>query len=404
MNENKNVPELRFSGFEGDWQNLLLGQVAKFSKGKGISKSDISENGCHECIRYGELYTDYGEKIEHIISSTNLEAKELVFSEKSDVIIPASGETAIDIATASCVLRDNVALGGDLNIIKHHQDGVFLAYYLNNKKKLDIAKFAQGNSVVHLYSSQLRLLMLNLPALSEQQKISDFLSAVDKKIEQLTEKHRLLTQYKKGVMQQIFSQQIRFKDDVGNEYPEWEEKRLGKVGIIVGGGTPETSQSSYWGGDILWFTPTEIKQKYISKSIRTLSEEGLKKSSAKLLPVGSLLLTTRATIADVSIAIKECTTNQGFQSIIVNDQNDNEFLYYWILNNRKKFIRKASGSTFPEISKQEVEKIEGVFPQKEEQQKIADFLTAIDNKIDQAWSKLEQTKAFKKGLLQTMFV
>ncbi|WP_162143072.1 restriction endonuclease subunit S, partial [Pedobacter glucosidilyticus] len=116
-----------------------MGEVAKFSKGKGISKSDITEDGMNDCIRYGELYTYYGEVIKEIKSKTNLQKSLLVLSEDNDVIIPASGESKIDIATASCVLKSGVALGSDLNIIKTDNDGVFLSYYLNSKKKMEIA-------------------------------------------------------------------------------------------------------------------------------------------------------------------------------------------------------------------------------------------------------------------------
>ncbi|MBP1673724.1 MAG: Type restriction-modification system, specificity subunit [Bacteroidetes bacterium] len=152
MEKQKNSPQLRFPGFEGEWERKRLGEVAQFSKGKGISKSDIVENGQTECIRYGELYTHYGEVINDILSKTNIETKYLVLSEVNDVIIPASGETQIDIATASCVLKPNIALGGDLNIIKSQNNGVFLSYYLNNKMKTEIANLAQGVSVVHHFN------------------------------------------------------------------------------------------------------------------------------------------------------------------------------------------------------------------------------------------------------------
>lgn len=185
------VPALRFKDDAGrdfpDWEVKLLGKIATFSKGKGISKGDIDENGVTLCIRYGELYTEYGETIRDVKSKTNVDVKTLVLSEANDVIIPASGETQIDIATASCVQVSGVALGGDLNIIKSQENGVFLTYYLNSQKKLDIAKLAQGNSVVHLYSSQLKSLNLKLPAKSEQTKIANFLTAVDEKITQLNQ-------------------------------------------------------------------------------------------------------------------------------------------------------------------------------------------------------------------------
>ena len=170
---------------------------------------------------------------------------ESVVSQANDVIIPASGETQLDITTASCVLREGIILGGDLNIIRTANSGVFLSYYLNNKGRYDIARLSQGSSVVHLYSKQLSRLKINFPALPEQQKIASFLTAVDDKITQLTKKKALLEQYKKGVMQRIFSQEIRFRDDEGGDYPEWEKKELKSVASFFSGGTPSSSNSSY---------------------------------------------------------------------------------------------------------------------------------------------------------------
>lgn len=201
------VPKYRFREFEkdGEWLEKKLGETATFLKGKGISKSDIVENGILPCIRYGELYTYYNETIDIIKSYTNLNVDELVLSEANDVIIPASGETQIDIATASCVLRSGVALGGDLNIIRSEFDGVFLAYYLNSAKKSDIAKLAQGISVVHLYPSQLQTLSISYPKNpKEQQKIASCLSSLDALITAQAEKIEQLKLHKKGLMQGLF--------------------------------------------------------------------------------------------------------------------------------------------------------------------------------------------------------
>ena len=227
--KNLNVPNLRFPGFEGEWYITRLGDVATFSKGKGISKSEIIEKGITECIRYGELYTHYGEIINEIKSSTNVEESALVLSEANDVIIPASGETTIDIATACCVLKSGVALGGDLNIIKTKNNGVFLSYYLNSKKKMEIANLAQGISVVHLYSSQLASLSLNLPELEEQNRISTFLTLVSERIQTQSKIIQRLESLMQGLRERLFRRQIRFKDKTGNDFTDWEEKKLAEV-------------------------------------------------------------------------------------------------------------------------------------------------------------------------------
>ena len=198
--------EIRFKDECGkdypEWEEKLLGDFSNFSKGKGISKSDIVSDGAVKCIRYGELYTHYGTTISHVVSSTDIPLSQLKLSNINDVIIPSSGETALDIATVACLRVDGVALGGDINILRCQQNGVFLAYYLNYKKP-NIARLAQGISVIHLYVSQLRLLKLSIPSKEEQQKIADFLSAIDKKIDLVTGQLEQARTFKKGLLQQM---------------------------------------------------------------------------------------------------------------------------------------------------------------------------------------------------------
>lgn len=197
---------------------------------------------------------------------------------------------------------------------------------------------------------------------------------------------------------------LRFKDDRGEEYPKWEFKTLGEVGEVIGGGTPDTNDPKLWSGSIIWFTPVEINEKYSSRSIRKISMKGLKQSSAKILPAGAVLLTTRATIGKVTITTNECTTNQGFQSFVVNGSNfSNEFLYYWLTKNVNEFIRRANGSTYLEVSGKTIKKIVYSVPTLIEQQKIADFLSSIDTRIEQLEKKKSLLEQHKKGLMQKLF-
>ena len=179
-----NVPTLRFPEYSDKWLECELQDIADLSKGAGISKDQLSETG-ESCILYGELYTKYkSEVISNVVSKTDIESTNLVRSKANDVIIPSSGETAIDISTARCVPYDNILLGGDLNIIRlKNQDGRFFSYQLNGVRKLDIAQIAQGVSVVHLYGESLKRLKVRYPSKSEQEKISSLLSVLDERIE-----------------------------------------------------------------------------------------------------------------------------------------------------------------------------------------------------------------------------
>ena len=175
---------MRFPEFSGEWIESKLGDIADFSKGAGISKDQRSEEG-NPCILYGELYTRYkSEVITNVFSKTALPDSELVKSKANDIIIPASGETAEDIATARCVPSDNILLGGDLNIIRlHEQDGKFFSYQLNGVRKYDIATVAQGVSVVHLHAGDLKGITVKYPShIAEQEKISQILGLIDDRI------------------------------------------------------------------------------------------------------------------------------------------------------------------------------------------------------------------------------
>lgn len=177
------VPPLRFPEFSGEWEETTLGKNSEITKGSGISKDQLSEQGS-PCILYGELYTKYNSEVIGVVySRTELESSSLVKSKANDVIIPCSGETAIDISTARCVPFNNILLGGDLNIIRlKHDDGGFFAYQLNGARKKDIARVAQGVSVVHLYGENLKHIRVYHPVIEEQKKITRLLSLIDERI------------------------------------------------------------------------------------------------------------------------------------------------------------------------------------------------------------------------------
>ncbi len=187
---------------------------------------------------------------------------------------------------------------------------------------------------------------------------------------------------------------LRFPEFSG----EWNKYTINDLATVVGGGTPDTTVKSYWGGDIQWFTPSEIgKNKYVDFSKRTITRDGLDNSSAKLLPLHTILLSSRATVGECSIASNECTTNQGFQSLIAKQCNI-DFLYYLIQTKKKDLIRNACGSTFLEISANEIRKIKVAVPVQNEQEQIAKLLSLIDERIATQNKIIEKLQSLIKGL------
>lgn len=180
---------------------------------------------------------------------------------------------------------------------------------------------------------------------------------------------------------------------------EWMPKTINDLATVLGGGTPDTTIKSYWDGNIQWFTPSEIgKSKYVSLSSRTITEDGLNNSSTKLLPSYTILLSSRATVGECSITLHECATNQGFQSLIAKNC-DIDFLYYLIQTKKKDLIRKACGSTFLEISANEVRKIRTNVPSNTEQKKIGALLSLIDKRIETQNKIIEDLRLLRDAIM-----
>ena len=185
----------------------------------------------------------------------------------------------------------------------------------------------------------------------------------------------------------------------------WEEKRLDELGEVVGGGTPASGNKDYWGGNVSWVTPSEVTNlqgRYVHKTTRTLTEEGLDRSSAKLHPSGTILLTTRASIGYPAINTVPMATNQGFQSLRPNDKFDSEYGYQVLLHNRHNLERLSSGSTFLEVSSKEVKKFSLPVPPLPEQQKIASILTSVDEVIEKTQSQINKLQDLKKGTMNEL--
>lgn len=192
---------------------------------------------------------------------------------------------------------------------------------------------------------------------------------------------------------------LRFPEFSG----EWVTKSINDLAVVIGGGTPDTTVKSYWDGEIQWFTPSEIgKNKYVDSSLRTITEVGLNNSSAKLLPPNTILLSSRATIGECSLSLRECATNQGFQCLVSKKCNV-DFLYYLIQTKKKDLIRKSCGSTFLEISANEVRKIQVSVPSDVEQQKIAELLSLIDERIATQNKIIEDLNKLKSAISECIF-
>ena len=384
-------PEIRFKNDDGNnypnWEDKKLDNVFKFYKGKGISKIELSEEGI-PCIIYGELYTKYREVIGVVKSKTNIKKELLFMSEIGDILIPSSGETQKDIATASTVMEKNVALGGDINILRSKEtiNSPYVSYYLKHIKNIEISKLSQGNSVVHLYSKQLSNLKIEIPSLEEQQKIGDFFMLLDKRIEQQEQKIALLKDYKKAMMQKIFSQKIRFKDENGNDYPDWEEKKFLNIFFSIPSRAYQIFKTEIFSNGKI---PVVDQGK---KKVAGYSNE-IKKICDKTPCIVFGDHTTELKYIDFPFIIGA----DGTKILRNHIANSTLFLYYLLLENNVE--QEGYKRHFSILTKKSFD-----IPMIKEQEKIASFLSTIDFNIEKQEGILENLKNQKGVLLHKMFI
>lgn len=307
------------------------------------------------------------------------------------------GESFINQHTALIRLKDNKAYSK------------YIAYLLSSKKMNHrINRLNDSGAKAGLNLTTIRSIPLTIPPVLEQQKIAKILSTWDKAISTTERLIDNSTQQKKALMQQLLTGKKRLLDDNGERFAgEWEERAVSSLGKIYSGGTPSTSNTGYWDGDINWITPTDITKqdsRYINSSLRKITLEGLENSSAKLVPAGSLLICTRATIGAMAITSHEMCTNQGFKNIVPNSKTNIEFVYYLLTYNKHRMISKASGSTFLELSKTSFESMKFNMPAIKEQKKIATVLTNVDKEIELLEQQLADLQQEKKALMQVLLV
>ena len=399
---------MRFPGFEGDWEVKKLGEIAKFSKGKGISKIDVVEDGATECIRYGELYTHYGETVDEIKSKTNIDKSSLVLSEANDVIIPASGETQIDIATASCVLKSGVALGGDLNIIKTSNNGVFLSYYLNSSKKMEIARLSQGISVVHLYSSQLALLNLKLPILSEQNKIATFLSLLNERITTQKKIIKNLESLIQSFREKIFSRKLRFRNKESNVFPNWERMKLKNLATRLTDKNTANNKnvltiSAQYGliSQLDFFNKSVSAKNVTGYYLLDKNDFAYNKSYSNGYPMGAikkLINYEKGVVSTLYICFR-------FHSNVNSDYMKHYFDSGFQNVEIEKIAQEgARNHGLLNIGINDFFNIEIYLPSIEEKGIISNFLSKIENKIGTEKKILAQYKSQKNYLLSNLFI
>jgi type I restriction enzyme S subunit len=371
---------LRFPEFTEEWEETTLGKISEITKGSGISKDQLSEQGS-PCILYGELYTKYkSEIIDEVYSRTELDSSSLVKSKANDVIIPCSGETAIDISTARCVPFNNILLGGDLNIIRlKHDDGGFFAYQLNGARKKDIARVAQGVSVVHLYGENLKHIRVYHPAIEEQKKITRLLSLIDE---------RIATQNK--IIEDLKKLKSAITDLLFHSIADAHTIRLGEIAHITNGAgdvqDANTEHQEDWypffdrSEELKWF-PTYS----FDKEAVIYAGEG--QSFYPRYYNGKFALHQR------------CYAITDFASCIIP-----KYCYHFMNTLNSYFVRNSVGSTVPSLRMDIFQKVEIRLPPIPKQQHICKIIDAFYTKLEVEQRGISILQELKQFLLSQMFI
>ena len=398
------VPQLRFPEFSGVWKESRIGKIYKdLRTGSTPSRAVKSYfKGDNPWITSGELkYNRISTTFEQI-SDEAIKDTNLVLYQPGTLFIAITGLEAPG-TRGKCAINAVPSTTNQSCLAFRKVDSVDTIYMFYWYLKYGIPlyfKYAQGTKQQSFNNKIVEKFQIFLPTKPEQQKIAAFLTAVDTKIEQLSKKQELLGEYKKGLMQQIFSQAIRFKTDDGSEFPDWEEKKLGDVARFFSGGTPTSTNRSYYSGDIPFIGSGKINDSTVEQFI---TQEALENSSAKMVDKGDLLYALYgATSGEVGISKLNGAINQAV--LCVRSQENVYFLYQWLQYKKERILSTYLQGGQGNLSAQIVKSLKLNIPSKPEQDKIANLLSLIDNKIEQVGKQLVESKQFKKALLQQMFV
>jgi type I restriction enzyme S subunit len=281
-------------------------------------------------------------------------------------------------------------------------DSRFVAYYLaSSEPQRRFVGSTDTGAKAGMNLTTVSALSTVVPPLAEQSRIADVLTDASSHIDALERMIAKKQAIKLGMMQQLLTGRTRLP---GYEQ-EWTDATISSLARVTGGGTPSTRMPAYWGGDIPWFTPAEIRADgsgLVSRSERTITLDGLANSAASLLPPGTVLVTSRATIGNCAVAALPVTTNQGFASMIPKDGRSTWFLYYWTQQNKSELESRAAGSTFLEVSAGKVASIPMRHPDLNEQEAIGQALRDADLELDTLGVRLAKARAIKSGMMQEL--
>ncbi|MDE3303354.1 restriction endonuclease subunit S [Lacticaseibacillus rhamnosus] len=384
-------PQLRFKGFTDPWEQRKVSELADRYDNLRVPIT-ASERVAGETPYYGANgIQDYVEGFTH----------------NGEFVLVAE-DGANDLQNYPVQYVDGkVWVNNHAHVLQAKEERVDNKFLTNALKHTNIEPYLVGGGRAKLNADVMMKINFKVPTLPEQVQIGEFFDNLDHLITLHQRKLAKLKELKQGYLQKLFPKN-------GSKFPQlrfagfadaWEQRKLGQVAEIVGGGTPSTTKPEYWDGHIDWYAPAEIRtQRYVRSSQKKITDAGLKSSSARMLPVGTVLFTSRAGIGKTAILATEASTNQGFQSIVpIKNELDSYFIFSRTEELKRYGEVNGAGSTFVEVSGKTMAKMPINIPSMEEQREIGRFFQRLDDTIALHQRKLEKLQELKKGYLQKMF-
>ncbi|MCW8333757.1 restriction endonuclease subunit S [Vibrio paucivorans] len=403
----KKAPEIRFNGFSEEWQDKEIGSILAETK----RPVELLDNELYQLVTVKR-------RNEGVVPRASLKGKDILVKNyygikagdylisKRQVVHGANGlvPESLDNAVVSneyLVLTDSDEITSKFWTVISKRPEMHKLFFISSYG-VDIEKLVFD-------VSDWKNRSITIPDVAEQNAITTHFQKLDSLINQHQQKHDKLSHLKKAMLEKMFPKQgetipeIRFKGFSG----EWDKKELGTdVADIIGGGTPSTSISEFWNGDIDWYSPTEIGDNvYAEGSQKKITALGLNSSSAKILPAGNtVLFTSRAGIGDMAILTKPGSTNQGFQSFVIKEGFSPYFIYSSGKQIKEFALKHASGSTFLEISGKQLGRMKILIPCEKEQTAIGNYFQKLDTLINQHQQQITKLNNIKQACLSKMFV
>lgn len=426
--EKKLIPELRFPEFvkNGEWKLEPLSKIYSFKVTNSFSRDKLNyDKGSVKNIHYGDIHTKFStlfditkESVPYINADVSIERiNDDNYCIEGDMIFADASEDIDDVGKSIEIVNlNNEKLLSGLHTLLGRQIESKLtkgfAGYLFKSEGLrnQIKRESQGAKVLGISSSRLSNISVYYSTnKNEQKKISLCLSSLDELIQVHSEKLEILRDHKKGLMQNLFPQEgekvpkYRFPEFVNDG--SWVNDTLGNRGDFIGGGTPSKSNPAFWEGDFPWISSSDILEDSIHQIeiTRFITNDAIKNSAAKVVPVNSLLIVSRVGVGKLAITSKEISTSQDFTNFIP-EKDDVEFLGYYLKCKKEILLGFSQGMAIKGFTKDDIASLKLSFPTDiREQQKIASTLSALDNLILAQTEKIEQLKEHKKGLMQGLF-